>query len=194
MCLCPTLFRIEHDLFIRITCEITRQSTILIVYLSSFTTILSSTFIKDTLTFPTFNALELANLCGSLHQNIKLLEKVFKVTIKPGQDEIAIIGHNDRDIKNSKQMLITLHALAHSPISTQTILSLSNTEEPRTKMTKPIRLTRKTIDPRNTKQAEYLDSINKCDVTFAVGPAGTGKTYLAVAKAIEYFKKVKCNA
>ncbi len=51
------------------------------------------------------------------------------------------------------------------------------------------KLTRKTITARNPKQAEFLKSIDKHDLTFAVGPAGTGKTYLAVAKAVQYFEK-----
>lgn len=52
-----------------------------------------------------------------------------------------------------------------------------------------IKLSRKTILPRNPKQVEYLNRIEQHDLTFAVGPAGTGKTYLAVAKAIELFEK-----
>lgn len=51
------------------------------------------------------------------------------------------------------------------------------------------KLNRKLINARNKKQADYLESIDKSDLTFAVGPAGTGKTYLAVAKAIQYFEK-----
>jgi phosphate starvation-inducible PhoH-like protein len=56
-------------------------------------------------------------------------------------------------------------------------------------MIKTTRLTRKSISPRNDKQAAFLESIQKNDLSFAVGPAGTGKTYLAVAKAIEHFEK-----
>lgn len=52
-----------------------------------------------------------------------------------------------------------------------------------------LKLTRKTIAPKNSKQADYLDSFKTHDIIFAVGPAGTGKTYLAVSKAIESFEK-----
>jgi phosphate starvation-inducible PhoH-like protein len=52
-----------------------------------------------------------------------------------------------------------------------------------------VKLTRKSITARNTKQAAFLDAIDRFDVTFAVGPAGTGKTYLAVSKAIQCFEK-----
>ncbi|MGQ3891461.1 PhoH family protein [Legionella sp. CNM-4043-24] len=53
----------------------------------------------------------------------------------------------------------------------------------------PIKLTRKTIQARNSRQADYLKSIDEKDIVFAVGPAGTGKTYLAVTKALECFEK-----
>ena len=52
-----------------------------------------------------------------------------------------------------------------------------------------IKLSRKTILPKNSRQSDYLDSIKRHDITFAIGPAGTGKTYLAVSKAIESFEK-----
>ncbi|MFA6302221.1 MAG: PhoH family protein [Legionella sp.] len=56
-------------------------------------------------------------------------------------------------------------------------------------MIQHIRLTRKTITARNSKQAAFLQSMTSNDITFAVGPAGTGKTYLAVSKAIDCFEK-----
>lgn len=56
-------------------------------------------------------------------------------------------------------------------------------------MNQELKLHRKTIIARNDKQADYLSGIDHYDLTFAVGPAGTGKTYLAVAKAIQYFER-----
>jgi len=47
----------------------------------------------------------------------------------------------------------------------------------------------KGFDPRGDKQREQADLIDKNDITFSVGPAGTGKTYVAIAKAIEAFEK-----
>lgn len=63
------------------------------------------------------------------------------------------------------------------------------TEEANSAMTHHIRLSRKYITARNPKQISYLEGINQHDISFAVGPAGTGKTYLAVSKAIESFEK-----
>ncbi len=56
-------------------------------------------------------------------------------------------------------------------------------------MTNQLKLHRKIITPKNVTQETYLKGIDVSDLTFAVGPAGTGKTYLAVAKAIQYFEK-----
>ena len=56
-------------------------------------------------------------------------------------------------------------------------------------MTNHLKLSRKIITARNARQADYLNSIDTHDLTFAVGPAGTGKTYLAVAKGIQYFER-----
>lgn len=54
---------------------------------------------------------------------------------------------------------------------------------------KSIKLKQKIINPLNLSQLEYINSVNNNVVTFAVGPAGTGKTYLAVSKALELFEK-----
>ncbi len=62
-------------------------------------------------------------------------------------------------------------------------------EDDQKAMTHHVKLSRKLISARNDKQAAFLDSIDRNDVTFAVGPAGTGKTYLAVSKAIQCFEK-----
>lgn len=150
--------------------------------------ILSSRFINDSLTDPTFNALELANLCGVLHQNLRLIEKILHVQIKPRQDEIVVIGHSMSSIDRAKDALVKLHPFARNPISPQTIMSLIEDKESNSNMNQDIRLSRKIIHARNEKQAEYLKGIDTFDLNFAVGPAGTGKTYLAVAKAIEAFE------
>lgn len=150
---------------------------------------MSSRFLNDSLTLPTFNSLELANLCGSLHQNIKMLENSLNVTIKPKQDEISLSGQCINNIQRAKQILIKLHAFARQPITEQTILLLLKNEEFQADMSNSIRLSRKSIGARNDKQSSFLNSIDTYDLTFAVGPAGTGKTYLAVAKAIEYFER-----
>ncbi|KTC66232.1 phosphate starvation-inducible protein PhoH [Legionella adelaidensis] len=150
---------------------------------------MSSRFYNDSLTDPTFNSIELANLCGVFHQNIHLIEKILHVQIKPGQDAITLIGHSSASVDKAKETLIKLHPFAREPISPQMVMSLIEYEEFTTDMDHNINLSRKVIHARNIKQAEYLKGIDTFDLNFAIGPAGTGKTYLAVAKAIEAFEK-----
>ncbi|HFF3080518.1 PhoH family protein [Legionella pneumophila subsp. fraseri] len=101
---------------------------------------------------------------------------------------MIICGQSGDHFEEIKKVLKLLYPLTAEPIDAKTLRVLIN-EDYQTAMTHHIRLSRKSISARNSKQAAYLDSINKHDITFAVGPAGTGKTYLAVSKAIEYFEK-----
>ncbi|WP_411550298.1 PhoH family protein [Legionella maceachernii] len=129
-------------------------------------------------------------MCGAFHENIHFLEQVFNIIIKIGHEEIALFGSSITQLHKAKQIIKQLHQFADNPIQVEFIHSLLVGQDEDSQITmSPIKLSRKTILPRNTKQADYLTSINKHDIVFAVGPAGTGKTYLAVSKAIESFEK-----
>lgn len=119
------------------------------------------------------------------------MEHFFNLTIKIGHDEAHLHGHSNKFFHKAEHLIKQLHKLADNPIHTELVNSLMNDEDKGSivEMTQPIRLSRKAISPRNSKQASYLEGIDKHDIVFAVGPAGTGKTYLAVAKAIEYFER-----
>ena len=149
---------------------------------------MSSTLNQETIKLPSFTAQELANLCGVLHNNFKYLEEQFDLTIKINQNDIILYGHLEYNIKKAKQILKLLYPMVKKPIDIKTIDQLIQ-QNNQSAMTHNIKLSRKTIAARNNKQAIFLDAIDKHDITFAVGPAGTGKTYLAVSKAIEYFEK-----
>jgi phosphate starvation-inducible PhoH-like protein len=149
---------------------------------------LSSKYFNESLTEPAFSTAELANLCGVLHQNISLLEEKLCVKIKPAENAIFLITDSKVRLEKAKQTIIKLHPFAVHPISQEIILSLIN-EEWITKMNYDIRLSRKVIKARNARQIDYLQGVDELDINFAVGPAGTGKTYLAVAKAVESFEK-----
>lgn len=149
---------------------------------------MSSTLVNEIIKLPLKNTQELANLCGVLHSNLNYLEQHFKITIKIKHNTILLYGHSGHQIEEVKKLLELLYPLAQKPIEMKTIRLLLN-EDYQNAMTHNIKLSRKTISARNNKQAAFLDSIDKFDITFAVGPAGTGKTYLAVSKAIECFEK-----
>ncbi|CDZ79191.1 PhoH-like protein [Legionella massiliensis] len=152
---------------------------------------MSSTSHNEIIAFPHLSSRQLANLCGALHENIKLLEHFFNIKIKVGHDEAILYGNSDKHFSRVRQVINQLHKMTDKPIHAELVNSLLNDQDQASRLTtsSPIRLSRKTLLPRNNKQAEYLNSINTHDIIFAVGPAGTGKTYLAVAKAIECFEK-----
>ncbi len=120
-----------------------------------------------------------------------MIESFFNVRIKIGHSEAVLHSHSDKLNHKAAHVITHLHQLTNHPIHAELVNSLLNDRDQGSKlhMTDPIRLSRKAINPRNNPQAEYLKSIDKQDIIFAVGPAGTGKTYLAVAKAIESFEK-----
>lgn len=149
---------------------------------------MSSTLNSKTIKLPHLNSQELANLCGVLHSNFKFLEQHFKITIKVKNDTLVLHGHSSQYFDDLIGLLTLLYPLAKKPIDLKTIRALIN-EDYQTAMTHHIKLSRKSISARNSKQAIFLEAIDKHDITFAVGPAGTGKTYLAVSKAIESFEK-----
>lgn len=149
---------------------------------------MSSTLNSDIIKLPHLSTQEVANLCGVLHSNVKFLEDHFNVTIKIKNQTIKLTGQSDEHFDEIKDIIKSLLPLSKNPINTNGIRAMMN-EDYKTAMTHHIKLSRKTIAARNSKQAAFLDAIDKFDMTFAVGPAGTGKTYLAVSKAIELFEK-----
>jgi phosphate starvation-inducible PhoH-like protein len=149
---------------------------------------LSSALYNDTLKLPFFNAQEIANLCGVLHNNLKYLQQHFNVTIQLKQQNFILYGSSEAKVKKAKHILTLMYSLVKNPIDINDLKQLIDREN-QTAMTHHVKLPRKSIAARNNKQALFLDAIDKNDITFAVGPAGTGKTYLAVSKAIEYFEK-----
>ncbi|VEG90028.1 PhoH family protein [Legionella spiritensis] len=150
---------------------------------------MSSTLQSKQVSLPDLSADRLANICGALHENITLLERHFKLTVTVSNDHIHLCGGASQSLSKAEQIIRQLYLFSDNPITRETLLPLINDEEPQAAMNHPVKLTRKTIRPKNSTQAAYLDSISQHDITFAIGPAGTGKTYLAVSKAIESFEK-----
>lgn len=149
---------------------------------------MSSTLYSDTLIIPSLSAQEVANLCGVLHNNLKFLQQRYNVTIQFKQNKFSLSGSSESQVKNAKHILTLMYPLVKKPIDINNINQLIDGQN-QSAMTHHIKLSRKSIAARNNKQALFLDAIDTHDITFAVGPAGTGKTYLAVSKAIEYFEK-----
>jgi phosphate starvation-inducible PhoH-like protein len=140
------------------------------------------------------NANRIALFVGELNGNLKLIEKSFSVKIFHKGDEVKITG-KEKDIKHASDAILDLYNLTkknielskeavHLTIQSHLNLSLSKKEEiidPEIQIKTP----KKIIRPRGSNQQAYINKINKYEINFGIGDAGTGKTYLAVAKAIE---------
>lgn len=141
------------------------------------------------LTLDTNSAEELANICGSLDQNLDNIAKSLDVEIISRGNEFSITGDNKQQ---AADLLSELSVLA----KTQTI-GASDVEMALNQAAQPsapekivnIKTKKKIIHVRSTNQQHYVDAIYNKDLTFGIGPAGTGKTYLAVARAVEALER-----
>jgi len=138
---------------------------------------------------PSDNA-RLANLCGPLDENLRLLEARLDVQIRRRGDNFRVLGAN---AGSAEDILQELFALAKEEEVTPERVHLALREreagrEPAADLDpaeRGIRVPRGGIRARGHHQREYLAHIRSRDLTFGIGPAGTGKTYLAVACAVE---------
>jgi phosphate starvation-inducible PhoH-like protein len=121
----------------------------------------------------------LANLCGEHDRNLRQIEKYFKVEISNRGHEFNITGENESVQKAQHAILQLFNTEKH--ITPEQINLVIHPPQP-TKTT--IYTPNLTIKPRTANQTQYLANIYQYDLIFGIGPAGTGKTYLAVAYAV----------
>jgi len=140
------------------------------------------------------NAERIALFVGELNGNLKLIEKSFSVKIFHKGDEVKITG-NEKDIKHASDAILDLYNLTkknieiskeavHLTIQSHLNLSLSKKAEVIDSDIQ-IRTPKKIVRPRGGNQQSYIKNINKYEINFGIGDAGTGKTYIAVAAAVE---------
>lgn len=136
---------------------------------------------------------QLANLCGAMDENIKQIANHFDVTISRRDANFSIRG---------MQALVAAHAIEHFAISAlkheigideiQLGLIERSNEAANGINISSIRTLisrRGEIKGRTANQNTYIEAIANNDITFGIGPAGTGKTYLAVACAVDSFER-----
>ena len=149
----------------------------------------------------TFNSNDdLNTLLGENSKNIDKLNETMDVDISFFGNKLLIHGKK-KNVELAENLINKVYdILLFNKKNNQSIdfsifeseykmLKNKNSIDTTSKITNSIDTWKKTIYPKSEGQKKYLQAINKYDVIFGLGPAGTGKSYLAVAKAVEFLKK-----
>ncbi len=133
----------------------------------------------------------LANLCGPLDENIKQIETALEVNINRRGAHFSITGKQE-NMRMAAQLVENFYIRAKKPIELEDIqlglveIEKLSPDEVDASAAMPVLMTRRgDLHGRTPRQVEYLKQIQDFDITFGIGPAGTGKTYLAVASAVD---------
>lgn len=136
-------------------------------------------------------------LFGNLDEHVKYVEKVLNVDISMIEDKLVIDGDAAnvqvaQDVfLNLKKMLSGNHQLDRQSINYAIDLALSGNSELLSEMLNDvvcITSSGKPVKPKTLGQKRYLDAIRRNEIIFGIGPAGTGKTFLAIAMAVKKLK------
>lgn len=141
---------------------------------------------------------QLHALFGDLDCNVNTIQKAFGVTVFSRGSDVKITGADENSVNAAKRCLESLSKMyfKDDPINDQNVryvISLVNdgTESQADTISSDcvcVSYAGKPIRPKTLGQKKYCEMIRKNTITFGVGPAGTGKTYLAVALAVSAFK------
>jgi len=141
---------------------------------------------------------EARTLLGPLDSNARLIRELHGVSVLARDGSVRLLGDTEHAevVRGVLEDCLRRMRSGHK-VSTQDVasalrktLGMSINEDGEPEPERPVRPTgSNAVRPRTEGQQSYLDCMDKHDVVFGVGPAGTGKTYLAVAKAIETMKE-----
>ena len=141
---------------------------------------------------PVDNA-RLAMLCGALDENLRQIETALDVAIARRAERFSVSGA-PAQVELAARALRKFYDLAARDLSVEDIqlglVEISRTPAGAAPESPALRLPRKSeLAARTPRQAQYLQQMRSHDITFGVGPAGTGKTFLAVAAAVDAFER-----
>jgi phosphate starvation-inducible PhoH-like protein len=140
-------------------------------------------------------------LCGNLDENIKAIENYFCVEVKRRANDFEIESTSNENNTQARRFIKSCYAEVldeNIELDLEQITTILNAtaKDVTTETTRPkassegeVQLRSKKLKARTQNQALYLDNIKNNFVTFGVGPAGTGKTYLAVACAVAAYER-----
>ena len=141
-------------------------------------------------------------LFGTRDENLQIMEDGLKVTIDLKPDSVQIEGPA-REVARAEQIFTDFEQLNRtgqdfSPNDLNSMLRVvagdaSTTLRGLAEAGKQRQFGKRQVQPKSMNQRRYLDAIEKYDMVFGIGPAGTGKTYLAVAMAVSALNNKKCS-
>ena len=145
---------------------------------------------------------EAVNLFGSFDENIRILEQEFQVLIRNRDGELKINGEPENVMMTQKAIENLLNLIAKGEVigeqNTRYVCTMIRTGkgDKISEIASDVLCVSskgRPVKPKTVGQGEYIKSILKNTVTIGVGPAGTGKTYLAVAAAVRAFRDKQAN-
>jgi phosphate starvation-inducible protein PhoH and related proteins len=144
-----------------------------------------------------------SEFCGTLDENLKLFESALQVTANLRDEKIELVGDSARVqeaarvIKEYNNLVRNGKAPHSDEIQSLIHMAADEPEAPLRGTFSPVRgpraIGRKQITPKGLNQRRYMEALESFDMVFAVGPGGTGKTYLAVAMAVSALLSKQVN-
>jgi phosphate starvation-inducible PhoH-like protein len=147
------------------------------------------------------NSINMVSVLGPGDEHLGLIEKAFAADVHVRGNRVTLHGEPG-EVALAERLIDELVAIIRTGqgVTTETVervigmLRAETTERPADVLSLNILSTRgRTIRPKTLNQKRYVDSIDKHTITFGIGPAGTGKTYLAMAKAVQALQAKEVN-
>jgi phosphate starvation-inducible PhoH-like protein len=140
-------------------------------------------------TFTPHNNTRLSHLCGPTDEHLRTIELALDVKIAHRHEQFKVDGHKAKATR-AMEVLQALYERAAKAIPAEQVQLMLAGDSAMEEEDIPTLQTRRTdLRPRTPTQAAYLDNIAAHDISFGIGPAGTGKTYLAVACAVDALER-----
>jgi phosphate starvation-inducible PhoH-like protein len=144
-------------------------------------------------TFTPLNNPRLSHLCGPMDEHLRTIEAALQVAIAHRHEQFKVDGPKARATQ-AMEILQALYEQAERPIRAETVQLMLAGDGAASLLENPdgsatLHTRRADLRARTPNQTVYLDNIATHDITFGIGPAGTGKTYLAVACAVDALER-----
>jgi phosphate starvation-inducible PhoH-like protein len=134
------------------------------------------------------NNARLSHLCGPMDEHLRTIEAALQVSIAHRHEQFKVEGPKAQ-AQRGMEVLQALYELAARPIESRTVQLMLASDDMGEDDSATLQTRRSDLRARTPTQATYMENIANHDITFGIGPAGTGKTYLAVACAVDALER-----